>query len=364
LVAPQFPLVVDMSFFTKGARITDLVWTTTGVNAPDYSLDKYDEAVLLTDLSSTLRQSSNEIYKISNYINGWNAGATSTKQIRGAATGQAWSATAFDRMWSDYDLSTMAAYLEGMLSVSPQQLVFNTVLGTDTDLGLQTLTLEVALQVFDHGRIQAEIIDLVSQLQAEHTWVEKTHIPIEYSFPVLDSDGKGAEYLGFRLRRYCIIPESLGAGLEAGLIRGCQPHGMVAFSDSCTVQCSDGWESNGGIGSFGCHQTLSGPNLVCTHPPAAPSTDVPSRCPPSATEEWCLPPHSHVSQPWPPPGWTPHGDIGWHYQGKTGWRLEAGGSSVIGGDPRGWRPNLDAAHERSVHALGEHGGAARRRRRV
>ena len=61
----------------------------SGVNAPDYSLDKYDEAVLLTDLSSTLRQSSNEIYKISNYINGWNAGATSTKQIRGAATGQA-----------------------------------------------------------------------------------------------------------------------------------------------------------------------------------------------------------------------------------------------------------------------------------
>ena len=61
-------------------------------------------------------------------------------------------------------------------------------------------------------------------------------------------------------------------------------HGMVAFSDSCTVQCSDGWESNGGIGSFGCHQTLTGPNLVCTHPPAAPSTDVPSRCPPSATE--------------------------------------------------------------------------------
>lgn len=31
-------------------------------------------------------------------------------------------------------------------------------------------------------------------------------------------------------------------------------------------------------------------------------------------QEWCLPPHSHVSQPWPPPGWTPHGDIGWHYQ--------------------------------------------------
>ena len=201
--------MADMSFYTKGARIENLQWTTTGLQAPT----GYNEAVLLTSVSSNLRQSGDEIYKVVDHINGWNAGATSTKQIRGAAMGQAWSVHAFDRMWSDYDLNMMAGYLAGMLSVSPQQIAFETVLGTDTDLNMQTLTLEVTLQVFDHGRIQAEIIDLVSQLQAEHTWVEKTHIPIEFSFPVLDTDGKGAVYRGFRLRRYCIVPDSLGAGI-------------------------------------------------------------------------------------------------------------------------------------------------------
>ena len=89
-----------------------------------------------------------------------------------------WPAKRID-MWP---AKRILARVEGMLSVSPQQLVFNTVLGTDTDLGLQTLTLEVALQVFDHGRIQAEIIDLVSQLQAEHTWVRRfAHIYVPYA---------------------------------------------------------------------------------------------------------------------------------------------------------------------------------------
>ena len=59
--------------------------------------------------------------------------------------------------------------------------------------------------------------------------------------------------------------------------------------------------------------------------------------------------HSHISQPWPPPGWTPHGDMGWHYEGKTGWRLGIGASSAAGGDPRGWIPNLNRMHERVVH---------------